>query len=92
VKPVSKSFTIKGKVLGNTGKPVSGAKVAIRTVNGLQAAVIKTNKEGSYLMSQINPDSYRMYAYTKDWSTEYKIVNLFTKDVDIDFHQGKRKG
>ncbi len=90
VKIALRAFTIRGRVINSEGKPVSGAKVFIRTVNGLQAAVIKTNKDGTFKMSEINPDSYRMYATTKEWCTDYKIVNLFTRDIDLDFRQSKR--
>lgn len=91
LKVAFKAFTISGKVFNSEGKPVSGARVFIRTVNGLQAAVIKTNKDGSFRFSEINPDSYRMYASTKEWCTENKIVNLFKRDIDTDFRQSKNK-
>jgi hypothetical protein len=91
VKVSNKAFTIRGKVLNSAGEPVPGARVFIRTVNGLQAAVLKTTKEGTFRMPEINPDSYRMYASTKDWYTDFRIVNLFTRDVDIDFRQSKKR-
>lgn len=81
---------ISGKVLTSERKPVAGARVNIRTINGLQAAVIKTDKEGSFSMPDINPDSYVMYASTKDWYTQNKIVNLFKRDILINFYQSRK--
>jgi hypothetical protein len=90
VKTYIQSRTISGKVLTSERKPVAGARVFIRTINGLQAAVIKTNKEGSFSMPDINPDSYVMYASSKDWYTENKIINLFKRDILINFYQSKK--
>lgn len=84
-----KAFSIHGHVFDRKGKPVPGARIFIRTVNGRQAAVIKTDEKGGYHMPGINPDSYRMYAESKKWSSEYKIVNLFRRDLNIDFREGK---
>jgi hypothetical protein len=91
VKIVSASFSIRGRVLGRNGKPVAGAKVIIRTVNGLQAAVLKTDKEGKYSMLNINPDFYRMTVETRDWRSPYRVINLNNRDLSIDFREGKIK-
>ena len=89
VKIYRKACSIYGHVFDRKGKPVPGARIFIRTVNGRQAAVLKTDEKGGYHIPNINPDAYRMYAETKKWSSEYKIVNLFRRDLNIDFMEGK---
>jgi len=85
VKVSTMAFSIQGRVLDKKEKPAAGARVFIRTVNGRQAAVLKTDKKGCYSMKGINPDSYRMYAAIKDLYSKDKIVNLFCRDLFVDF-------
>lgn len=88
IKIYRKAFSVHGHVFDRKGGPVPGARVFIRTANGRQAAVLKTDEKGGYHIPDINPDAYRMYAVTKSWTSEYKTVNLFTRDLDIDFIEG----
>ena len=89
VKIYAKAFSINGRVVDRKGRPVPGATIFIRTVNGRQAAVLKTDKKGAYHMPGINPDAYRMHAETKNWSSRNRIVNLFSRNLIIDFVEGK---
>ncbi|MGD0582121.1 MAG: carboxypeptidase-like regulatory domain-containing protein [Bacteroidales bacterium] len=89
IKVWSQPLNIKGRVLDQYGKPVAGACVIIRSVNGMQASILKTDKKGNYMMQNINPDSYRMSASTKEWHTAYIIVDLVKRSQIIDFRQPK---
>ena len=89
VKIYAKEYSINGHVYDRKGRPVPGAKIFIRTVNGRQAAVIKTDVKGAYHMPYINPDAYRMHAEIKNWSSGNRIVNLFSRNLNIDFMEGK---
>ncbi|MFN8210496.1 MAG: carboxypeptidase-like regulatory domain-containing protein [Bacteroidales bacterium] len=80
-------LTISGIVSDREGKPVAGACLQIRSVNGLQAAVLKSDRKGRYIMKDINPDAYRMRAYTREWSTGYKIINLYKRNMSVDFRK-----
>lgn len=90
VKIWPQNFSIKGRVFNILGKPVPGARVIIRTINGLQAAILLTDREGAYYMPKISPDAYRMSVETKEWHTPLKIVNMFERDMNIDFSEPKR--
>ena len=87
-----KDISIKGIVLNKQGKPVPDARVFIRSINGRQASVLKTDEKGKYLMPHINPDSYKMFVKTKEWETKEKIVNLNSKDLVVDFSEKDSTG
>jgi len=89
IKIFRKAVSIHGHVFDRKGKPVPGAKIFIRTVNDRQAAILKTDEKGGYHMPNINPDSYRMYAETKRWISKNRIVNLFSRSLNIDFIEGR---
>lgn len=88
LKVAQQAFNIKGFVFDRKGKPVSQAKIKISTVNGRQSAILKTDKKGAYTIAGINADAYRISAETKDWYTKSKIVNLFSRDLNIDLREG----
>jgi hypothetical protein len=52
--------TLNGTVLDKNNRPAAGAKVFLRTVDGLQGAVIAADDNGRFEFANINPDVYRV--------------------------------
>jgi hypothetical protein len=70
------------RVLDEKKNPVPEAFVFIKTLNGRQSAVCKTNKEGTCLIRNINPGPYKLWAKKDNWKSGMKVVNLHNKKTE----------
>jgi len=77
--------TLHGAVTDRDGQPGAGAKVFLRTVDGLQGATVDADEGGRYKLAGINPDVYRIRAEGKALSSEETTVVLLKgADASVD--------
>ncbi len=76
------SANLNVKVFDDSKKPVPEAYVYVKTFNGRQSAVCKTNKDGICSFNGINTGPYKVWATRKDFKTGIKVVNLRNKDSE----------
>ena len=80
--------TIRASVWNKDRRPLPGALLFIKTVNGRQAAVLRTGKSGTIILRNINPDVYKISVETDRWHSVPKFINLREKDdLKIDFFE-----
>jgi hypothetical protein len=68
--------TLAGVVRGPGGRPVPKARVHLRTANGLQEAVVTTDRRGLFRLPGINPDVYLVSAAFQDRRSKTETVVL----------------
>jgi hypothetical protein len=67
--------TLKGTVVDRDNKPIARAQVFLRTMDGLQGAVLTTDDQGRFAFVDVNPDVYRVRAEAGTWrSSEQTLV------------------
>lgn len=68
--------TLKGTVVDRNNRALAKAQVFLRTVDGLQGAVIATDDAGRFEFAGINPDVYRVRAEAGTWRSGEQILLL----------------
>lgn len=68
--------TLKGTVVDRNNKALAQAQVFLRTVDGLQGAVLATDDQGRFEFAGINPDVYRVRAEAGTWRSGEQILLL----------------
>jgi len=81
-----RGVTLEGKVLDSRRKPVPGASISLRTLNGLQKAHIKADKKGRYTFPDINPDIYQIQAGIGSRRSKEQMIVLLTKKKEFDIN------
>ena len=76
--------TLEGKVLDSRRKPVPGASISLRTLNGLQKAHIRADKKGRYIFQDINRDIYKIQAGIGSRRSEEQMIVLLNEKEEFD--------
>lgn len=78
-----RGVTLEGKVLDSRRKPVPGASISLRTLNGLQEAHIEADRKGRYTFPDINPDIYQIHAETGSRRSKKQMIVLLTRKREV---------
>ena len=79
-----RGVTLEGKVLDSRRKPVPGASISLRTLNGLQKAHIRADKKGRYIFQDINRDIYKIQAGIGSRRSEEQMIVLLNEKKEFD--------
>ena len=91
----NKFILIKGKVIGDNGKPQAGAEVeALRVDVKAPAIVTTTDKRGQYILAGLPIGSYSVTAYFHGFPRSRALIKTQAKgwakvDFDLALDQGK---
>lgn len=81
-----RGVTLEGKVLDSRRKPVPGASISLRTLNGLQKAHIRADKKGRYTFQDINRDIYQIQAGIGSRRSKEQMIVLLNEKEEFDIN------
>jgi len=93
----AQTYSVSGKVIDGTGDPVENAEIyAVRTESISEAENLKafsasfsntaqTNKEGEYIIDQLQPGIYALTVYFPGKKTSTEPVEITDQDIAINF-------
>lgn len=81
-----RGVTLEGKVLDSRRKPVPGASISLRTLNGLQEAHTRADKKGRYTFQDINRDIYKIQAGIGSRRSKGQMIVLLNEKEEFDIN------